>query len=148
MSDIRFFHPAQHENPRTPISKCAIAGDFLYTWGFGVELGVGQEAQDMRKVFDHLGQLLAEHGLDFSDVVKTTALLTRLDHWDIYTQVYTSYFKPPYPCRTTIPVVTDKAILEIDLVAYRKGLSDGAVVPQKPKGKAKSGRTGKRGGRA
>ena len=77
----------------------------------------------MRKVFEHIKGLLDEQGLTTADVVKVTALLTRLDHWDIYTQVYKEYFHPPYPCRTTIPVVTEKAILEIDVVAYRKGLS-------------------------
>lgn len=122
MSDVLFFHPA--DPAKTPISKCSIAGDFLYTWGYGEVVRVGHEKEDMRKVFEHLKGLLAEHGLDFSDVAKTTVLMTRTDHWGIYTEVYKEYFKEPYPCRTTIPVVTDQAILEIDLVAYRKGLGD------------------------
>jgi len=123
MSDIQFFESAA-DNPKTPITKSAIAGDFMYTWGYGEVLRVGHEAEDMRKVFEHIKHLLEEQGLTFADVVKTTALLTRTDHWDIYTQVYTEYFKAPYPCRTTIPVVTENAILEIDVVAYRKGLSE------------------------
>ena len=125
MSDIRFFEPAGDDR-RTPISKSAIAGDFMYTWGYGEVIRAGHEAEDMRKVLEHIKSLLAAQGLGFEDVVKVTSLLTRLDQWDIYTQVYTEYFKPPYPCRTTIPVVTEKAILEIDVVAYRKGLGDEA----------------------
>jgi enamine deaminase RidA (YjgF/YER057c/UK114 family) len=122
MSDVRFFQPA--DPARTPISKCSIAGDFLYTWGYGEVIRIGHEKEDMRKVFEHIGGLLSEHGLDFSDVAKTTVLLTRLDHWDLYSEVYKEYFKPPYPCRTTIPVVTENAILEMDVVAYRKGLGE------------------------
>jgi 2-iminobutanoate/2-iminopropanoate deaminase len=123
MSDIQFFESAA-DNPKTPITKSAIAGDFMYTWGYGEVVRTGHEAEDMRKVFDHIGGLLTEQGLTFADVVKATVLLTRIDHWDIYTDVYKEYFNPPYPCRTTIPVVTDQAILEMDIVAFKKGLSD------------------------
>ncbi len=123
MSDIKFFESGA-DDPQTPISKSAIAGDLMYTWGYGEVLRVGHEATDMRKVFEHIKGLLEAQGLTFADVVKTTVLLTRVDQWDVYTEVYKEYFKPPYPCRTTIPVVTEQAILEMDIVAYKKGLGD------------------------
>jgi peptide/nickel transport system substrate-binding protein/2-iminobutanoate/2-iminopropanoate deaminase len=120
MSDVKFSKPEGD----LPISKWSIAGDFLYTWGDGVVIRPGHEKEDMRALFDRLKALLAEHGLGFADVAKVTALLTRSkDHWPLYTEIYKEYFKPPYPCRTTIPIVTDDSILEIDLVAYKKGLS-------------------------
>ena len=121
MSDIRFI-PGGSDN-KLPISACAIAGDFMYTWGDGAVVRKGHEKEDMRPVFERLGKLLSDQGLSFADVVKVTALLTDTVSWDLYTEVYKEYFKAPYPCRTTIPIKTDDPILEIDLVAYKKGLS-------------------------
>lgn len=121
MSDIRFFHPRNEHN--LPISKSAIAGDFMYTWGDGQVIRAGSEEQDMRLVFERIKSLLAEQGLTMADVVKVTALLTNMKQWPIYTKVYKSYFAEPYPCRTTIPVQTEDDILELDVVAYKKGLS-------------------------
>jgi peptide/nickel transport system substrate-binding protein/2-iminobutanoate/2-iminopropanoate deaminase len=121
MSDIRFITGSSDNT--LPISAGAIAGDFMYTWGDGAVVRPGHEKDDMRQVFDRLGKLLADQGLTFADVAKVTALLTDTVKWDLYTEVYKEYFKPPYPCRTTIPIKTDDPILEIDLVAYKKGLS-------------------------
>jgi len=122
VSDIEFLRAKKDSG--LPISPAAVAGDFMFTWGDGEVLRPGHEKEDMRKVFERLKALLAEKGLTFADVAKVTALLTRCkDHWPIYTEVYKEYFKEPYPCRTTIPIVTDDSILEIDLVAYKRGLS-------------------------
>jgi len=122
VSDITFLRTKNESG--LPISGAAVAGDFMFTWGYGEVLRPGHEKEDMRKVFEHLKALLAEKGLTFADVAKVTTLLTRCkDHWPIYTEVYKEYFKEPYPCRTTIPIVTDDSILEIDVVAYKRGLS-------------------------
>jgi 2-iminobutanoate/2-iminopropanoate deaminase len=120
VSDIQFLRT---END-IPLSGAAIAGDFMYTWGDGEVLREGHVKEDMRKVFDRLKALLAEKGLTFADVAKVTALLTNQDKlWPTYTEVYKEYFKKPYPVRTTIPIEMKQDILEIDLVAYKKGLS-------------------------
>jgi 2-iminobutanoate/2-iminopropanoate deaminase len=124
MGDIRFVQGKT--DGKLPISACAIAGDFLYTWGDGAALKPGREKEDMREVFKRIGELLTAQGLTFADVAKVTALLTDTVNWDSYTEVYKEFFKEPYPCRTTIPIKTDEPILEIDLVAYKKGLSSNA----------------------
>jgi enamine deaminase RidA (YjgF/YER057c/UK114 family) len=121
MSDIQFLHPKNQFG--LPISQAAVAGDYFFTWGYGEDIRDDHVKEDMRKVFEHLKGLLAEKGLTFADVVKVTALLTDTKQWPQYTEVYKEYFKEPFPCRTTIPVVTDKKILEVDLIAYKKGLS-------------------------
>jgi enamine deaminase RidA (YjgF/YER057c/UK114 family) len=119
---IQFLNPVASPH-KLPISQVGVAGDFLYTWGYGEEVRKGHERADMRKVFEHIKACLAAKGLGFADVVKVTALLTDLKQWEHYSVVYKEYFKPPYPCRTTIPVPTKEKILEIDVVAYKKGLS-------------------------
>jgi enamine deaminase RidA (YjgF/YER057c/UK114 family) len=121
MNKIQFLNPVPSSHP-LPISQVGAAGDFLYTWGYGEVVRKGREREDMRKVFEHIKACLAAKGLGFHDVVKVTALLTDPKHWEHYSAVYREYFKPPFPCRTTIPISTEEKILEIDVVAYRKGL--------------------------
>jgi len=107
-----------------PISQMAVAGDFMYTWGYGELFDLKNPKPGMRKVFEHVKKLLASKGLTFANVVKVTALLAPVECFGEYSALYRTYFKAPYPCRTTIPTPSDKAFLEIDVVAYKKGLSD------------------------
>ena len=114
MSNIEFLNP--FPNPASlPISQAGVAGDYMYTWGFGEVFDAADPKPGMRKVFEHIKALLAQKGLGFGDVVKVTALLTAgVDVWKEYGEVYREYFQEPYPCRTTIPVPSDEAFLEID----------------------------------
>jgi 2-iminobutanoate/2-iminopropanoate deaminase len=117
---IEFFSP--YPNPhKLPISQAAVAGDFMYTWGFGAVFDVKNPEPGMREVFEHIQGLLAQKNLGFEHVVKTTVLLAPAQFFKIYSKVYQEYFKAPYPCRTTIPVASDSAFLEIDVVAYLGG---------------------------
>lgn len=122
MSSIQFVEPKNEFG--IPISKGAIAGDFFFTWGYGEALG-DDPKEGMRKVFDHLKSLLAAHGLEFTDVVKVTGLLVKQDHFKAYNEVYREYFQEPYPVRTSYCIVSDEPILEVDMIAYKKGLSSG-----------------------
>jgi 2-iminobutanoate/2-iminopropanoate deaminase len=73
---------------------------------------------------EHIQKLLAQKNLTFRDVVKTTVLINPIAYFEVYNELYAEYFQPPYPCRTTIPTPSDQCFLEIDIVAYKKGLSD------------------------
>jgi 2-iminobutanoate/2-iminopropanoate deaminase len=123
MGDIQFVGTKNEFN--LPISKAAVAGDFMYTWGYGEALDANDPKAGMRKVFEHLKGLLAEKGLTFADVVRVQGLLVKPEHFKPYNEVYREYFKEPYPVRTSFCVVSDEPILEVDLVAYKKGLSAG-----------------------
>ena len=68
--------------------------------------------------------LLAEKGLTFDDVIKVTGLLARLEDFPHYQTVYREYFKEPFPVRTSFGIVSEEIILEVDLIAYKKGLSE------------------------
>lgn len=123
MSDIQFIRPTNEYG--LPISQAAVAGDFFYTWGFGEVVGDRDPKGDMRKVFEHLRELLSERNLTFKDVVKVTGLLVKPEHFGPYNEVYREYFGEPYPVRTSFCIAGDTPILEVDLVAYKKGLSEG-----------------------
>jgi 2-iminobutanoate/2-iminopropanoate deaminase len=51
---------------------------------------------------DNIKALLAEMGLDFGDVVKSTCYLADMDDFKAFNEVYGSYLTEPYPARTTI----------------------------------------------
>lgn len=121
MSEITFLH--RHNERNLPWSRVAIAGDFLYTYGDGEEIREGSVKSDLRKPFERLKGLLAEQGLSFAHVVKVTALLSGMQHWEAYNAVYREFFSEPFPVRTTIPLNHSTPLLELDLVAYKEGLS-------------------------
>ncbi len=134
MSDARFFHDMMDLN--LPISKVTIGGDYMYTAGLGEPFDIKAPKPGMRKLFRKMKALMAERGVGFADVVKVTALLCGPGVWKDYCDVYAEFFKPPYPCRTTIPVVGDKPFLELDFVIFRKGLSQLACNGEKAAGKS------------
>ena len=121
MSGIEFLHPKNEWN--VPISKAAVAGDYFFTWGYGENLDPSDPKPGMRKVFEHLRALLQEKGLTFADVVKVTGLLSSLELFTPYNEVYREYLKEPFPVRTSFCIITEKPLLEVDVIAYRKGLS-------------------------
>ena len=123
MSDVKFFGLTNKH--KLPLSKAAIAGDFLFTFGDGEHFDPKRPKPAMRRLFRRLGKLLRGHGLDFTDVAKTTVLLSPIGSFGDYSAVYAEFVRKPYPCRTTIPVACDTPFVEIDVVAYKKGLSEG-----------------------
>jgi enamine deaminase RidA (YjgF/YER057c/UK114 family) len=122
MSDIEFLQTTNEFN--IPISKAAVAGDFFFTWGYGEVVENEDPKIGMRKVFEHLKTLLDERGLTFKDVVKITGLLVKAEHFKPYNEVYREYFSEPFPVRTSFCIVSAEPILEVDLTAYKKGLSE------------------------
>lgn len=109
--------------PQGAYSQGIVANGFLYTAGFGpldIESGtivgtsVGEQTQ---QVMRNLEAVLAERGLDFSDVVKTTVHLAHLSDFPDYNAVYESFLTPPYPVRTTVGSNLPNILVEIDLVA-------------------------------
>ena len=95
-------------NPTVPLSPGIIANGFLYVSGFGPHDPVtGAMPTDIaaqtRAVFANLSLVLAEAGLDLSDVVKVTTHLQELKRdFAGYNEVYAGFFSEPYPARTTV----------------------------------------------
>lgn len=110
-------------SPAGPYSQGIVAGGFLFTAGFGPQDPAtgqvpGGVAEQTRQVLRNVGAVLAEHGLDYSDVVKTTVHLERLDR-DVaaYNEAYREFFTAPYPVRTTVGSDLANILVEIDVVA-------------------------------
>ncbi|HEX2165138.1 MAG TPA: RidA family protein [Thermoanaerobaculia bacterium] len=110
-----------------PYSQAVSVGDFVFTSGqVGLdpasgELREGFEAQ-ARQVLANLAAVLAEAGLGFGDVVKTTIYLTDLADFPLVNQLYGDAMGDHRPARSTVQVagLPKGALVEIDLVARRK----------------------------
>ncbi len=119
----RFTTADNAPRPAGPYSHAAVAGGLLYTAGFGPQdPDTGQIADDVaeqtRQVLRNVGTVLAEHGLDFSAIVKTTVHLQNLKRdFAAFNDAYGEFFDPPYPVRTTVGSDLMNILVEIDVVA-------------------------------
>lgn len=111
-------------SPGGAYSQGIIANGFLYTAGVGpVDPATGEKVgttigEQTTAVLANLRAILAEAGLDFSDVVKATVHLQDSPRdFAGFNEVYKSHFEPPYPVRTTVGSRLADILVEIDLVA-------------------------------
>ena len=114
--------------PIGPYSQALAVGEFLYCSG---QVGLDPKSGDMiaggvaaeaRQVLDNLGAVLAEAGLGFADVVKTTIYLADLADFATVNAIYAERFTAPFPARSTVGVAAlpKGARVEIDAIARRK----------------------------
>jgi 2-iminobutanoate/2-iminopropanoate deaminase len=115
--------PAGHPASTAPLSPGIIANGFLYVSGFGphdpatgsIPDGV---AEQTRAVLTNISAVLAEAGLDLSDVVKVTSHLQHLVRdFAEYNAVYAELVPEPRPVRTTVGSDLMNILVEIDVVA-------------------------------
>lgn len=109
-----------------PYSQAILSGDTLYVSGNipvnpsdgGIPDGI--EAQT-KQVFENMKAVLKEAGMDFSDVVKTTAFLTDLDNFAAFNALYSDYFISPYPARSCVEVskLPKGVLVEVECVAKK-----------------------------
>lgn len=72
-----------------------------------------------RRVFANLGAVLAEAGLSFDHVARTTVYLTDMNDFTAMNAVYAEYFAAPAPARSTVQVarLPRDVRIEIDVIA-------------------------------
>ena len=111
-----------------PYSQAVVEGGFLFASGqipldpaSGNLIAGGIEACTER-VLDNLEAVLAEAGLGFSDVVKTTVFLVRGEDFTAMNAVYARRMGEHRPARSTVIVAAlpKGATVEMDLIARTK----------------------------
>jgi len=80
---------------------------------------VGDIGAQTRRVLDSLGALLAEAGLSFAHVARTTVFLADMNDFAAMNDVYRTFFIEPYPARSTVQAarLPRDARIEIDAIA-------------------------------
>jgi 2-iminobutanoate/2-iminopropanoate deaminase len=116
--------------PGGPYSPGIDLGDLVFLAG---QIGVDPETRELvpggieaetHQVMENLRAVLAEAGLDFADVVKTSVFLADVADFGVMNEIYRSYFPDGavMPVRTTVQVaaIPRGARIEIDFIAARR----------------------------
>jgi 2-iminobutanoate/2-iminopropanoate deaminase len=77
---------------------------------------------EAKQVMENLKAILEEVGLNFSNVIKSEIFLTNINDFAIVNEIYSQYFKPPFPARVTIGVnsLPKGANIEISIIVNIK----------------------------
>ena len=111
-----------------PYSQAVVEGGFLFASGqipldpASGNLIAGEIEACTERVLDNLEAVLAEAGLGFSDVVKTTVFLVRGEDFTAMNAVYARRMGEHRPARSTVIVAAlpKGATVEMDLIARTK----------------------------
>jgi 2-iminobutanoate/2-iminopropanoate deaminase len=109
-----------------PYSQAIRVGQFVFLSGqiaLQPESGqlVGPDvAEQTHRVMQNLTAVLEAAGGTLRHIVRTTVFLADLDDFAIVNAVYSGYFEPPAPARSTVQVarLPRDARVEIDAIAY------------------------------
>lgn len=110
-----------------PYSLAIKSGDTLYCSGqihldpATGKLVEGDIGTQTKRCLDNLKAILANAGMDYSHVVKTTVFLVDLKDFAAMNEVYKTYMVEPFPARSTIQVAALPlgARVEIEAVAVK-----------------------------
>ena len=109
-----------------PYSQAVLVDDTLYVSGnIPVNPATGDVADGIvnqsKQVFENMKAVLNEAGMDFENVVKTTAFLTDLSNFAKFNEIYASYFVAPYPARSCVEVskLPKNVLVEVECIAKK-----------------------------
>lgn len=85
------------------------------------EIPAGIKAQT-KQVLENIKALLEENSSGIDNVIKTSVFLKDMNDFTDMNEVYSSFFKEPYPARTTIEVarLPKDVLVEIEVISYKK----------------------------
>lgn len=102
-----------------------VNGTFYFSGQIGLnpksgQLAEGFEAQ-MKQILDNIDGLLESQDLTRDNIVKTSIFVTDLGNFNLVNEGYLSFFKKPYPARSTVEVskLPKDALVEIEVIAVR-----------------------------
>ncbi|GAA7327069.1 RidA family protein [Helicobacter pylori] len=110
-----------------PYSQAIATNDLVFVSGqLGIDANTGEfKGTDIHsqttQSMENIKAILKEVGLGMDSVVKTTILLKSLDDFSVVNEIYGSYFKEPYPARSTFQVakLPKDALVEIEAIAIK-----------------------------
>ncbi len=110
-----------------PYCQAKLCGSTLYTSGqLGLDPATGKmveggvEAQ-AKQALENLGAVLAEAGMTFADVAKTTCFLADIADFAAFNGVYAQYFQGEVPARSCFAVKSLPlgGLVEIECIAVK-----------------------------
>ena len=113
--------------PVGPYSVAVEANGFVFISGQGAldpatnQLVIGGVEAETEQVMKNIGAILADVGLGYDDIVKTTIFLADMDDFPLVNAVYGRYVADAKPARSTVQVARlplDISV-EIEVIAAR-----------------------------
>jgi len=116
---------ADAPKPVGPYNQAVLSNGMLFISGqipldpYTGKLSSGDIREKTKLVMDNIGKILAEAGMNFSNVVKCTLYVADLDAFKEINEVYANYFTENAPARETIQAakIPLGAELEISAIA-------------------------------
>jgi 2-iminobutanoate/2-iminopropanoate deaminase len=110
-----------------PYNQAIDTGDLVFLAGqvpinpASGKIEVDDIVSQTRQVLENVKAILAEAGLDFGHVVKSTVFLQSMDDFKAMNEVYAGYFDAVPPARATVAVagLPLGALVEIEVIARR-----------------------------
>lgn len=127
LSSAVTFHPS-HEPAKqnAPYSDAVQVGNFFFLAG---QIGMDQKTRTLvnggllpetEQTIKNIEAVLQHHGLELDDVVKCTVILSTMDDFAAFNEVYAKYFTKK-PARTTFAAsgIAANGKVEIDVIAVK-----------------------------
>jgi len=113
--------------PIGPYSQAVATGNFLFVSGqiptnpTTGEIVATDIKAETKQVMENIGAILAEAGIGFGNIVKTTIFLTDMQSFASVNEVYGSYFTEQFPARETVQVsaLPKNVNVEISVIAIK-----------------------------
>lgn len=125
-SEIKFHKPENPARASAPFSEAVQAGNTFYLAGqIGMDRSVGKLAKggvkgETEQAIRNIQGVLNYHGLTLDNVVKCTVILSDINDFKAFNEVYVKYFTKK-PARTTFAAagLAVNAKIEIDVIAVK-----------------------------
>jgi|TARA_B110000008_G_scaffold239791_1_gene246736 2-iminobutanoate/2-iminopropanoate deaminase len=113
--------------PIGPYSQAVLSGNTLYTSGqiaFKPETGelvLDTIENETQQVMSNMSAVLAEAGMTFDNVIKTSIFISDMDNFSRINEVYAQYFTANFPARETVEVarLPKDVNVEISMIAVK-----------------------------
>lgn len=108
-----------------PYSAYTVAHEMLFSSG---QLPINPETNELvesnitaqtTQSLENINAILIKEGIPFSNIIKTTVLLSDINDFAAMNEVYAQYVKKPYPARSAFEVANlpKGALVEIEFIA-------------------------------
>ena len=126
MAKKQIIKPAKSPAAVGPYNHAVRLGDLLFSAGQipldpkTGNLVAGDIKAQTEQVLSNIKAILDDQNLSFANVVKTTVFMTNLADFAAMNEVYSKYFTPDFPARSTVQVAAlpRSANVEIEIVAH------------------------------
>lgn len=128
--DNQIINTASAPAPIGPYNQAILSGNMLFISGqICIDPATGglknkDVQEETHQVMHNLKTILAEAGMSFNNVVKTTIFITDMNRFSEINEVYGKYFDGYFPARETVQVsALPKFVnVEISMIAAKKEL--------------------------